>query len=336
MTIQEKHIEDIIYNSPWLLDERYVIPSIRGKLVPGRQVNVGRNKNRYIDLLFKDTRDDRPVIIELKKGELRREDIAQTLEYRALMISADEEVKSEWENEFGRNYYCPKLILIGSSVTDEIKISANIAGIEVRTFEIDEGKLIDLESLEKIDRKLNEWNNFRKSGNRTLEDREDWVREIFEYVQEAVEECGINSVTTAKKLYETTKRDSYIIGTVHPFLNFKIDYNGDFIAGIYEYYNEYTYSEEYVYFDFLIQEIYNYENRDAEILHKLEDKAREILDSKGYNINGFSDGMATITIPRKMLNNAAEFKTKLIYLIKDAVLINNDITELYENGCSNI
>ncbi len=30
MDLLEKNIEDIIYNSPWLLDERYIIPKIKG------------------------------------------------------------------------------------------------------------------------------------------------------------------------------------------------------------------------------------------------------------------------------------------------------------------
>lgn len=100
MQLQEKHIEDIIYNSPWLLDERFIVSSIKGIAGPGRQVNVGKGQNRYIDLLFKDTRDNRPVVIELKKGELVRENIAQILEYRALVISIDEDARVEWEKEF--------------------------------------------------------------------------------------------------------------------------------------------------------------------------------------------------------------------------------------------
>ncbi|MBU3108079.1 hypothetical protein [Clostridium gasigenes] len=82
MILKEKDIEDIIYNSPWLMDERFVIPNIRGaKNQPGRQVNIGGIRlNRYIDLLFKDTRDNRPVIVELKKCRLERENIAQILE----------------------------------------------------------------------------------------------------------------------------------------------------------------------------------------------------------------------------------------------------------------
>ncbi|WP_255547793.1 hypothetical protein [Crassaminicella indica] len=41
--------------------------------------------------MFKDTRDNRPVIVELKKESLIRENIAQILEYRALVVSMDDE-----------------------------------------------------------------------------------------------------------------------------------------------------------------------------------------------------------------------------------------------------
>lgn len=329
MKLQEKHIEDIIYNSPWLLDDRFVIPSIKGAAGPGRQINVGKGQNRYIDLLFKDTRDNRPVIVELKKGKLLRENIAQILEYRALVISIEEDTRLEWEKEFKKNYYCPKLILIGSSASDEIIISANLAGVEIRTLLADENKFVDLGEIEQINNKLKVWNDFRKSGNRTLEDRDEWVLEIFEYVQEAIDEFGNPNITTVRKLYETSKKDSYITQLVFPFLNLKIDYNGDYLAGIYEYFDGCPYSEEHIYFDFFIQGIYNNKD-DEEVLETLESKAKDILDGKGYKVIGFNEGMATIIIPRKLLNSGAEFKAGLIALIGDAVFMNDEISKLLE------
>jgi len=328
MQLQEKQIEDIIYNSPWLLDERFVVPSIIGAAGPGRQVNVGKGKKRYIDLLFKDTRDNRPVIVELKKGELVRTNVAQILEYRALVISIDDDARVEWEKEFDKNYYCPKLILIGSYASDEVKMSANLAGIEIRTLLMDKNKVVDFGEIEQINSKLKVWNDFRKSGNRTLEDRDEWVKEIFKYVQESVEDYANPNVTTMGKLYETTKKDAYVSGLICPFLNIKIDYNGDYLCGLYEYYDEFAFSEESIYFDFLIQKIYNYEGEDEKILECLESRVKKILDEKAYKVISFNEGIATIKISRKTLNSSAQFKANLTKLIGDAVILNDELSKL--------
>ena len=94
LSLTENQIEEIIYSSPWLVDERFLIPNIIGSRgEKGRQINIGRDKSRFIDLLFKDTRDKRPVIIELKRGKILRENIGQILEYRALLLSLDDDQK---------------------------------------------------------------------------------------------------------------------------------------------------------------------------------------------------------------------------------------------------
>lgn len=209
-------------------------------------------------------------------------------------------------------------------------ISANLAGIDIRTLLVDETKFVDFGEIGQINNKLKVWNDFRKSGNRTLEDRDEWVQEIFGYVQEAVQECGNTDVTTIRKLYETSHKDSYISGLVMPFLNIKIDYNGDYLCGLYEYFGEHPFSDSSIYYDFLIQDIYNYAGDDEEFLAQVEKRAKEILKSKDYNLIGFNEGMATIEISRKLLNNGNAIKEKLITLINDAVLLNDEISKLLE------
>lgn len=329
MELLEKDIEDIIYDSPWLLDERFDIPNIKGKVnrMPGRQVNVGGSKlNRYIDLLFRDTRDNRPVIIELKKGDIVRENIAQILEYRALVISLEEENRIQWVDAFGNNYYCPKLILIGNSATEETRISANLAGVEIRTLSGEEKLEVEFTEIAQITHKLNEWNNFRKSGNRTLEDRDDWVREIYEWVKDVVNEYNNEELTTIKKVYETSRRDSWIEGWTFPFINLPIFYKGNFLVGIYEYYDTtFCYSDAYLYFDFYIQH-YNEISKDSnESINKIKLKAKEILENKKYSIIKIDDGFATIKLERISLENVKVFKEKIASLISDAIYLNEEI-----------
>ncbi len=332
MNLLEKDIENIIYDSPWLLDERYVTPKIKGSRNElGRQINIGRNGlNRYIDLLFKDTRDNRPVIVELKKESLKRENIAQLLEYRALVISMDEENKIEWKSEFGQNYYCPKLILVGTVASEEVRISANLSGIEIRTLTGIENLEVNFNDINDINDKLNNWNRFLSTGNRTLEDRNEWIEEIYEWIKKIVDEYENKEVNTIKKLCTTSLKNAWITDSVFPFINIPLYYKDRCLCGLYEYYNEETnFSDEHLYFDFVIQSIFYKEYENDEVREEIETRINKILVSKGYNILSFDDGMATVKIPRRNLNDYNEFKAFLIPFIDDAVYINDEIVKIF-------
>ncbi len=333
MNLSEKDIEEILYQSPWLLDERFQIPNVKGKGggIPGRQVNIGRvDINRYIDLLFKDTRDNRPVIVELKKDELTRENIAQILEYRALVVSLDDDIKTEWQDEFGQNYYCPKLILIGSTVPDEVKISANLAGVEVRTLKGMDELVVDFSDVNQISKKLSEWNWFLKSGNRTLSERSEYVTKIFQWAKDVVRDCGIEELTTIKKLYVTSKKDSWIEGETYPFLNLPFFCKQEYLCGIYEHFDEQlNLSETHIYFDFLIQLIFQEEKQYEALIPEMEQKAQSLLKDKNYTVIRFENGMATILLDRTLLENGEQFKKELARLINDAVYFNEEIERLY-------
>ena len=331
MILKEKDIEDIIYNSPWLMDERFVIPTIRGKEnQPGRQVNIGGIRiNRFIDLLFKDTRDNRPVIIELKRDGLVRENIAQILEYKALIISMDEDTKTEWQREFGKNYYCPKLILVGSDASEEVRLSANLAGIEIRTLVGEENLEVDFNEINEINKRLNEWNKFLKSGNRTIDDRAEWVREIGDLIKEIADDFNDDKVSI-KKLYEVSSKNGWVESVVFPFVNISIYYEDRPLCGLYEYFDEsLVFSSEHIYFDFLVEKIRDLGDVDEELMIQLEEKAKIFLKAKGYDVIVINEGMATIKISRRILEDIVGFKKSLNKLINIAILLNNEIDKTY-------
>ena len=333
MELLEKDIEDIIYESPWLLDERFDIPNIRGleKSKPSRQVNVGANGvNRFIDLLFRDTRDNRPVIVELKKEELVRENIAQILEYRALVVSLDEQKKNEWFNEFGKNYYCPKLILVGTTISEGVAISANLAGVDIRLLKGVEQLSVDFSEIGQISQKLNEWNGFMKSGNRTIDDRETWIREIYAWVNETIVDFG-NEEVTVGKLVETNQRNSWVTGSASTVINLPVFYNDKPLCGLYEYYDEVLhYSSDFIYFDFKILD----EERIAEDKRKqVEAKTLELLSAKKYKIVNFEQFIASIRFERNLLDDKNKFKEHLTTLIMNALWLNNEI-EKYSRSFS--
>lgn len=282
MALTEKQIEDLIYDSPWILDERFLIPEIKGENgVNGRQINVGRKQSRKVDLLFKDTRDNRPIIVELKKGSLRRTDIGQILEYKSLLISLEYADKKKWSNEFGQNYYCPKMILIGSDASEDIVLSANIAGIEIRTFKSEHISELGFTSFKELRAKMKEWDNFRNKGNRTLADRKEWLNQVLSRTQKAI--SGIDNITTLERLPEFSSIKNYYANKHSPFIDIPIFYKGDFICGFYEYFDaQLIFDDQFVYFDysFVSDEVLSeeeYERCKSDVTKYLSEKGIEYL-----------------------------------------------------------
>lgn len=254
MNLRESEIEDIIYESPWLLDERYLVSVIKGaRNQNGRQINVGFRSNRYIDLLFKDSRDNRPVIIELKKEPLKRENIGQILEYRGLVISLNEEDRKIWKAEFGENYYAPKMVLIGASASEDIIIAANLAGIEVKIFGSPESSF-HIDPIDEIKYKLKEWEALRSLGLRNLSQRIEWVNEVISDINKAIEIIGDENLEIQVYPAEIYDKELNYCPQFSPFLNTYVPYAGVKLVGFYEY-ADYDalipFSEEYLYCDIL-------------------------------------------------------------------------------------
>ena len=75
----EINIENVLHRYPELIEE--------GLTFSGRQLNVG---GKFVDLLFVD-RFGQKLIIELKKGVIKREHIAQLLDYEGHFLSTDDQ-----------------------------------------------------------------------------------------------------------------------------------------------------------------------------------------------------------------------------------------------------
>ena len=76
--MKERDFEDILSRYPELVEER-----LRFK---DRQVSV---KGKFVDLLFED-RHGHTLIVELKKGAIKRQHIAQLLDYEGHFLSPDD------------------------------------------------------------------------------------------------------------------------------------------------------------------------------------------------------------------------------------------------------
>ena len=325
LTLSEKQIEELIYSCPWLLDERFLIPDIVGaEGEKGRQINLGKRNSRFIDLLFKDTRDNRPVIVELKRGKLQRESIAQILEYRALLLSLDEEKKEYWEKEFEQNFHIPKLILVGSSADEETILSANLAGVELRLFGTNSPIDLGFDSFKDLKVKADEWESFRKSGNRTLLERAEWVEIILERIISVVENYE-EEVTTIHKVPQLSGSKYYIKYTF-PFITIPIFYLEENIISFYEYHDEFTpFNENHIYVEFPY--LFNYEEFNFEYDDLTLQKAFE--STKSIKINGIEylenmvtgDSIPTFKLRRSTLEDAEEFSSVLKMLIGKSIQI---------------
>lgn len=330
MSLLEVQIEDIIYDAPWLLDTNFILPNIKGGKGKGRQVNIGNSRiNRYIDLLFKDIRDNRPVIVELKKGEVRREDISQILEYKALMITVEDERRECWREEYGMNFMCPKLILVAQSCTEENLISANLAGVDIRLFGERVAQENLLQDIENIKYQINSWQQFLASGQASLLQRNEWIRQKHTEINNIISDLQINSLRL-KPLYKTTAKNFWSTDTVFPFINFCISYNNYDAVGIYEYspfHDEYTYSDKYIYMDILIPSLYEIRN-DNSISNEVEMKLFEQMKQLGYSSGQYREGIITIQLDRNLLNDEERLKIILKDKVREALEIIDSIEAL--------
>ncbi len=133
MNIEEKKVQELITDFPWLLNINYErIPELQNK---GMEYNISESKR--IDLLLRDKLSGRPVLIEFKAVPYYRENIGQILEYRARVIPELTNEDSELLNVFGSVLVSPIMILVVPSCSQEARLACNLSGIEVYEYEKD-------------------------------------------------------------------------------------------------------------------------------------------------------------------------------------------------------
>ena len=104
--MKEQQFEDILCKYPELVEE--------GLTMKGRQKYV---KGKYVDLLFED-RHGQTLIVELKKGTIKREHTAQLIDYAGHFISPDS--------------HPVRVMLIGNRVPRNLGSSLDYHGFEWR------------------------------------------------------------------------------------------------------------------------------------------------------------------------------------------------------------
>jgi len=113
--ISEKQIEDVLQTNPELIE--------KGLTFIDRQIPLG---NRRIDLMFTD-KDEQLLVVELKRGEIRRKDIGQIIEYMGYFLERKNELK------IGTSI---RTMLIGSKVPEPMQLSLTYYGVEWKEIDI--------------------------------------------------------------------------------------------------------------------------------------------------------------------------------------------------------
>jgi len=133
--MNEKEFEDILCKYPGLIED--------GLSLTGRQVNV---KGKHVDLIFQD-RYGQTLIIELKQGAVKREHIAQLLDYEGYFVSLDNPLV--------------RVMLVGNRVPPNLKKALDHHGFEWK--ELPESTLITALQNEKDSQLLSYFDKFDKN-----------------------------------------------------------------------------------------------------------------------------------------------------------------------------
>jgi hypothetical protein len=131
---EEKDIQTLIFDNPWLLDlnfERIVSRTLNN----GWEVELPFG-NR-IDVLLKHRIDNRPIIVEFKKGDFYRENIGQLLSYKAAILQEFSNPDSELIEIFGNLITSPILCLVVKNCDDFSRSACHISGINVYEYKND-------------------------------------------------------------------------------------------------------------------------------------------------------------------------------------------------------
>ncbi len=156
----------------------------------------------------------------------------------------------------------------------------------------------------------------------SIDQREAWVADVFSRVKKFIANYDNADINTCNTLCATSLKNSYVRGQLFPFINIPIRYREKELLGLYEYFGDVLpLTDEHIYCDFVVQAIYYHEKKSPADIETIEERTRQILTARGYDIIDFTDGMATITIKRGILDNEGEFLALLKDLLDEAVKI---------------
>lgn len=221
--LSEREVQKLIADYPWLLNIDYEkIPELKEK---GMEYLLSDNKRA--DLILRDRKSGRPVLVEFKAVEFSRENIGQILEYRARLISEYSDEASVLSGIFGKKLYAPIMVLVVPSCTAESRLACNLSGIEIYEYEKAVPEIMVPEKRKYLDGFMTE---FRDDDIPFDEERYEKVDEVYKSIREVLEEEGCIS---GWKNY-MKPRGEYYDAYNHLFINKCLFESNEIVIGIYE------------------------------------------------------------------------------------------------------
>lgn len=268
--LSEKEVQCLIVDYPWLLNLDYeIIPQLKSK---GMEYQLTENKRA--DLILKDKKSGRPVIVEFKAVPFYRENIGQILEYRARIINEYSSENSILKEIFGEKMFTPIMILVVPECTGEARLACNLSGVEIYEYNKNVPEIIIPEKRKMLDEFIS---NYNKNDIPFSEERNEFVNEIYNKIYELLCE---EDLTDVWKNYKNPPGEYFVVMN-HLFINKCLFADYDVAIGVYE--NIFSDSSKI---------IIEYYSTKSNLLSKFAEKYMELdlkpsnedeIDSKTYN-----------------------------------------------------
>jgi len=223
MKLSEKEVQTFIADYPWLLNFDYEkIPQLKNK---GMEYILSDSKRA--DLILRDKKSGRPVIVEFKAVPFYRENIGQILEYKARIINEYTSDDSILKEIFEDKMFVPILILVVPECTAEARLACNLSNIDIYEYNKTVPEIIVPEKRKILDEFIEAYKN---DDIPLSENRDERVDEIYGKIREVMEE---ENVLYGWKNYNDSRSEYYTVLN-HLFINKCLFNKEEVMIGIYE------------------------------------------------------------------------------------------------------
>ena len=223
LNLTEKQVQEFIADYPWLLNFDYErVPGLKNK---GMEYTMSDSKRA--DLILRDRKSGRPVIVEFKKINFYRENIGQILEYKARIVSEITNADSVLKDIFDDKILVPILVLVVPNCTAEARLACNLSDIDIYEYNKTIPEIIIPEKRKTLDEFIEHYKNDDIPFN---DDRDEYIKEIYSQIKELMKE---ENCVEAWKDYRSPSGEYFTILN-HFFINKWFFSDNQVSIGIYE------------------------------------------------------------------------------------------------------
>lgn len=221
--LKEKEVQELITDFPWLLNLDYEnIPQLKNK---GMEYRLSESKRA--DLILRDRRTGKPVIVEFKAVPFYRESIGQILEYKARVINEYSNETSILREIFENKMFSPIMVLVVPHYTAEAALACNLSGIDIYEYDKTISEFVHPEKRKTLE-------EFIKSINTGdipfAPERSTYVNAVYEEIRDLLNELDLMKEWEAYK----NPPGEYLSEMNRLFINKSLFSNNEICIGIYE------------------------------------------------------------------------------------------------------